>query len=439
MIAGGDRVFSAFRSSRPGELAAPDLRRMIAQHVLSLWSDEQTVAAHRLLHHATGRAIVHLAELDLTPEDRVFAQSVISLRGLYMGTGPAPRDPVSVSTTADDFLAAEIDKWSPIKALNFALLMALPATQNPALVATIRNEGISILEWIAHNKAIGFAKIFIYTNDNNDGSLSMLEALANAGEIRLIKNEVDPHVAPQAKAYEHSLHLLTELRNHKWVAYLDADEFLICNAGPNHSLSEILDRIQIPLDDKVSSISLNWKWFSSKNAYNRSPGLVLERFDTSTPNEHVKSIVRLCDVITMKHLHSPIMFKGSLTLNGAFKQFDRLSVTTPPEYKYGQINHYWSKSFQEFVLKKARGRGTKGVAGEQRDFTNFFDWDVPHAAQIDVPPAVIVDNAKRELSRLLSIDGIAGHLLDIENRCAETLEHFDRQFNMKKIYDARGR
>ncbi len=91
----------------------------------------------------------------------------------------------------------------------------------------MRNEGIYLVEWIAHCRAIGFERIFLYTNDNTDGSSGLLQLLHRQGVIRLIENRFVPGLHPQIKAFEHSLHFLHELRDYEWVAYLDADEFLI--------------------------------------------------------------------------------------------------------------------------------------------------------------------------------------------------------------------
>ena len=58
-----------------------------------------------------------------------------------------------------------------------------------AVVTSIRNEGVALLEWVAHYRVLGFDTIFIYTNDNTDGSIALLERLAEHGIIRLRWNE----------------------------------------------------------------------------------------------------------------------------------------------------------------------------------------------------------------------------------------------------------
>ncbi|MGA1476571.1 MAG: glycosyltransferase family 2 protein [Prochlorothrix sp.] len=39
-----------------------------------------------------------------------------------------------------------------------------------ALAACMRNEGIFVLEWLAHHASLGFAQIMVVTNACSDGS-----------------------------------------------------------------------------------------------------------------------------------------------------------------------------------------------------------------------------------------------------------------------------
>jgi hypothetical protein len=55
-----------------------------------------------------------------------------------------------------------------------------------------RDDGLHILEWIAHRRSIGVERFFIYTNNNTDGSDELLRALVAVGEIRLTENEPFP-------------------------------------------------------------------------------------------------------------------------------------------------------------------------------------------------------------------------------------------------------
>jgi hypothetical protein len=56
------------------------------------------------------------------------------------------------------------------------------------LITTVKDEGPSILEWIAHHKRIGFDDINVYQNDSTDMMLRTLATLDQMGVIRYFDN-----------------------------------------------------------------------------------------------------------------------------------------------------------------------------------------------------------------------------------------------------------
>lgn len=77
-----------------------------------------------------------------------------------------------VSPVSDDALvpASLAGNWSAEQSAELEQLVAITPTKKAAVVVAMRDDGVSILEWIAHYRALGFEGIFIYSNDNNDGS-----------------------------------------------------------------------------------------------------------------------------------------------------------------------------------------------------------------------------------------------------------------------------
>ena len=73
------------------------------------------------------------------------------------------------------------------------------------LVASVRDEGPWLLEWLAYHRAIGFDDIWVWSNDNTDGSDALLAALDARGIIRHRPNRVPPGSAPQLHAYNLTL------------------------------------------------------------------------------------------------------------------------------------------------------------------------------------------------------------------------------------------
>ena len=155
--------------------------------------------------------------------------------------------------------------------LNLAVLSSLPCYRKAAVVTSIRNEGLGILEWLAYHRSIGLDTFYVYTNDNTDDSDGLLRILARHGIITLIENEVGPAVKVQAKILEHSLHLLPELRDYYWALYIDVDEFFMSRCEPGLTFESFLSHFDKSFPgDKPSAVCFNWKWFGSENAYEMS-------------------------------------------------------------------------------------------------------------------------------------------------------------------------
>ena len=58
---------------------------------------------------------------------------------------------------------------------------AVTPRKDLCLVTCARDDGLHLLEWLAHHRSIGVELVFVYTNDNIDGSDELLRALAAAG------------------------------------------------------------------------------------------------------------------------------------------------------------------------------------------------------------------------------------------------------------------
>ncbi len=150
------------------------------------------------------------------------------------------------------------------KQFNLMMMRQAKPSRELALVATARNEGPYLVEWIAHNLIVGFEHIFIYTNSNTDGSLDLLKELQNFGLVTLIENDVADNISPQIKAYEHSIHLLRELRQYEWVAYFDVDEFIVPDERFDFSLRKMMNAALGKARHLNSqAILVNWDWYGS--------------------------------------------------------------------------------------------------------------------------------------------------------------------------------
>ena len=98
------------------------------------------------------------------------------------------------------------------------------------LVATLKNEGPYILEWVAYHKMIGFTDFVLFSNDCTDGTNLILNRLDRMGVVTHYDNPLGPRMDPQRAAYS-SANRLPQVRESDWVMVLDADEFLSVTTG----------------------------------------------------------------------------------------------------------------------------------------------------------------------------------------------------------------
>ena len=302
-------------------------------------------------------------------------------------------------------------------------MQRITPSRTAALVASAKDEGIYILEWLAHHRAVGFEHVFIYTNNNRDGSDALYALLAHHGLITVLENQVRAAVSPQVKAYEHSLLHLPELRDFEWVGYFDIDELLVPSADHDHSVLELTWAAKAAHPDTLpGAIYFNWRWYGSSGRVAFEAGLMQDQFVFAKPHPLVKSLVRLPDVRSMRFIHVPELVEGAgpgvtsaLRTAAITDQF-----TLQPEYGGGQLNHYYQKSFAEFCVKRDRGEGSAigGAFGKAMD--TFFLWDVQQSPATASPmPPVLRTRVGAELATLRSLPGMEALEQEIQNRHRE--------------------
>jgi len=92
-------------------------------------------------------------------------------------------------------------------------------TQTTTLIATARNEGPFVLEWVAYHRAIGFDRIIILSDTCADGSDALLAALDQAGVITHVPKISQNAAAAKGhrnRAYAHAL-AMPVVQSSDWV------------------------------------------------------------------------------------------------------------------------------------------------------------------------------------------------------------------------------
>lgn len=230
-----------------------------------------------------------------------------------------------------------------------------------AVVASVRNEASYLLEWIAYHRVVGVDHFFIYDNESNDSTAEILCRLSQAGIVSACFWESKPDINKQVSAYSDAILRFTS--DCEWVAFIDADEFIVPTAG-----ASVLDALSDY--EQAAAVGVHWRVFGSAGQQVRSPGLVMDRFTRATesdarPNRHIKTISRgtgltFANVHMTKNSGGPVVAMDKTPID--YETRGLLEAVVPGPLV---INHYFCKSFEEFCWKRDRGRGA--VAPGQQD------------------------------------------------------------------------
>ena len=246
--------------------------------------------------------------------------------------------------------------------LNLTRRGSIKPARRACVVATARDEGLYLVDWVAHHRAIGFEEIFVYTNNNSDGSDSLLAALAEANEIIWLRNQVQSGTRPQWKAYNHALRMLPDILDFDWSLFIDLDEYLALEEGLFPSVADYLCWQE---RRSVDAIALNWAMIGSNGELSWRDAPMHTRFPTGNrePDRHVKCMFRPRKYQAAMP-HFPIQFRAEARVIrnsiGELHQYEPAfgpARSLQPNLRYAWIDHFFYKSNEEFLWKFARSRG----------------------------------------------------------------------------------
>lgn len=321
-------------------------------------------------------------------------------------------------------------------------------------VTSVRNEGPYLLEWIAHHKAAGVTDFLIYSNDCDDGTDLMLNALDRAGIVTHVQHQRQGNKSIQWQAlqaaWKHRLRKEAE-----WLLVSDVDEFINIHVG-NNDIRSLLKAVPTDTD----GIVIPWRLYGHNDVVGIEDAPVTAQFTRAISSD----------------TNYPVaagLFKTLFRTRGPFKQLGVHRPKQRPEERAGlpnlvdgagaplpkwfarnqqrlslfgcstgrsvvEMNHYAVRSAAAFLLKRDRGlpnRSHKPVDlayWVERNFNTVEDLSVSAMT----PASQVV------LKRLMQIDGLSdlriNALLWHRNRFAAMVREPEHQELMVQILTAGG-
>ncbi len=248
----------------------------------------------------------------------------------------------------------------------------MAAKHTYTILSMMKDEGHSLVEWVAFHKHIGFDNICVYTNNCGDGTDDMLIRLQELGWVQHFRNDVPEGKKPQP----HALELATanpEVMDSEWVLTMDADEFLSIKCGKGH-ITDLVEHIPA----EAQAMAITWRFFGSSELTPWNPGLVTEMYTRAAPDKFkkgwgVKTLFRPYPFAKLG-IHRPHIKNAKQKPERAKTLFDQVWVngsgermpddfslsgwrSTKPTLGYDlvELNHYAVKSYEAYLLRRVRG------------------------------------------------------------------------------------
>ena len=219
-----------------------------------------------------------------------------------------------------------------------------------SICTIFQNEARYLAEWIEFHRIVGVERFYLYQNRSTDTWEPVLRPYQQEGIAQVINW---PMRSPaQLAAYQDCID--RRRGPQEWIAFIDCDEFLFSPTG--RALSDVLAEERF---EGFGAVAVNWMCFGSSGQTHFDGRPVIERFitrpaDDFAGNTNMKSIVRMDRVESVGD--SPHCFQVTGGTCGEAGDPVHGSFRTPASHVLLRINHYLTKSREEWLERIRRGR-----------------------------------------------------------------------------------
>lgn len=241
-----------------------------------------------------------------------------------------------------------------------------------SIVCIAKNEADYIQEWIEYHLLAGVDRIYVYDNESTDNMKSILEPYIKNNKVVYT---FFPGKATQLAAYNDAIKRFKNKT--KYMAFIDCDEFLV-SENSETSLKEVIKKIFMS-NIRAGGIAVNWRMYGSAGYITKPEGLVTENFlyrgnGSRKGSDCIKTIANPRFVKKYKHVHYPQYFYGFNNIN---EKGEIVSAWSNPciETSLIRINHYFTKSKAEWILRRQKGKADTFDENDKRTIVEFYEHD----------------------------------------------------------------
>ncbi len=250
-------------------------------------------------------------------------------------------------------------------------------------VTTMRNEGAFILDWVAYHLGVGVTHFLVYTNDCDDETEALLDALAMRGLVTRVDNPVDDGQKPQRTALaDAAMHAL--VRRADAVVVMDVDEYINIHVGDG----TLRDLFAAACDPNL--ISMTWRLFGTSGHTGYADVPVAQNFTRAAPRltrkPHqawgFKTIFRREAPFNAFGVHRPQDPSADMPAwtNGSGQQMPERYLREGWRsgidcwgYDLVTLHHYAVRSCDSFLVKRDRGRANHIARPQDIAYWNTYN------------------------------------------------------------------
>lgn len=240
-----------------------------------------------------------------------------------------------------------------------------------SICAIFKNEAPYMREWIEYYLLIGIDHFYLYNNNSEDDYQSVLQPYIDKGLVTLTEW---PEVPGQISAYKHWYEHYRQETN--WCTFLDLDEFLC-------PLKDVNIKDWLKKHHKYPLYAIYWKMFGTSGIIEPDKDkLVIEQYTNSWDKFATATKVIYNTDYDIERFFTSMMHKFNVMYKG---------LSIPPINMFGyfinqweihrhgnketdiQCNHYWSKSYNDFLEKHKRGDAV-WEKGKSKRNNEMFLW-----------------------------------------------------------------
>ena len=254
-----------------------------------------------------------------------------------------------------------------------------PMTREPAhtlsVCAIYFNEASYLEEWIEFHRLVGVERFYLYDNGSTDEHADVLDPYVREGSV-IVRDW--PESPGQTSAYADCL--ARDRDDSRWIAFIDADEFLFSPTG--QPLPELLSAYE-----SHPGVVVNCAMFGPNGHRVRPSGLVTESYMRPLDSHRTRLVKTIADPRLAKHAAGPHHFEYS---QGLAVDENHYPVKGPWTKSVScstlRINHYVTKSEQEFEAKRARPRADAGFAKPRMPASRVLARSAVENVGVEGPP-----------------------------------------------------